>query len=91
MRSENQNQEKGQSTGCRKGAVVSVESSKFIVALGKKAKEEYNSKIVEYATSHQWTKVEPRTPRRRRDEKDPTDDVFFFRTGPALQEKSACE
>jgi hypothetical protein len=41
------------------GAVVAVESSKFVVPLPRKAKAEFNTKVVDYAKSHGLTRMVP--------------------------------
>jgi hypothetical protein len=64
-----------------RGAVVSIETSKFIVCIPRKSKEEYNKKIRDYAMANRWTEIQPKIPRRRRDEEDKVDDVIFFRCG----------
>lgn len=61
-----------------KGSVVSVETSKFLVPLSKKIKEEFNNKVDEYASAKGWAKRTPRSHRRRRDEEDLEDDVLFY-------------
>ena len=81
------------------GALLAIESAKFMVALGKAQKSEFNDKILEMVIgtgaleramaqgshgSGMYGKHVPSTaggviPRRRRDENDKTDDVFFFK------------
>jgi Domain of unknown function (DUF4471) len=64
-------------------AMIAVETAKFLVPLSKQVQEEFNKKIDEYAQKQQWKKATdkgrcPPVPRRRRDEKDLEDDVFFY-------------
>jgi len=60
-------------------AVLAVETAKFLVPLAPKVQAEFNKKESEYASTNGWKAVAtPLVPRRRRDERDPEDDVAFF-------------
>jgi len=63
--------------------ILAVESSKFIVPLNKKQKDEFDAKLDEFAISQQLQKlVPPPISRRRRDENDTSDDCFFYSSPP---------
>lgn len=60
--------------------VVAVETAKFLVSLGSDVKRDFTAKIDEFASQKQhFQKIHP-VLRRRRDEQDPDDDVFFYST-----------
>lgn len=61
------------------GAVIAVENGKFLVSFSSKEREAFMKKEEEMATARGWSKIPPPVFRRRRDERDPLDDVFFFR------------
>ena len=63
------------------GAVVAVETAKFLVNLNKDLKQEFVNKIDEYCQGSGLTRmVQPPVFRRRRDEQDTEDDVVFYTT-----------
>lgn len=60
--------------------VVAVETAKFLVSLSSDVKRDFTGKIDEFASQKQhFHKIHP-VLRRRRDEQDPDDDVFFYST-----------
>jgi hypothetical protein len=57
-----------------------VETAKFLVSLSSDVKRDFTAKIDEFASQKQhFHKIHP-VLRRRRDEQDPDDDVFFYST-----------
>ena len=61
------------------GGLIAVETAKFFVPLSKKMQKDFTDREEEYATAHNWIKIDPPVFRRRRDELDLEDDVMFFR------------
>jgi dynein assembly factor 3 len=59
-------------------ACVAIESAKFLSHLPKQQREEYLGKVGELAAGQQWAAMAPPMQRRKRDERDATEDVLFF-------------
>ncbi|KAJ1431636.1 hypothetical protein B484DRAFT_395391 [Ochromonadaceae sp. CCMP2298] len=77
-------QDKEFASVCRSGAVVAVETAKFLVPLGRDVKAAMTLKEQELAAELGFRCIPPPVPRRRRDEKDFEDDVVFFTRGKAV-------
>ena len=83
-------------------ALLAVESAKFMVALNRAQKQEFDDKVLEMVVGlDNFTRAKPREvegspstgggiiPRRRRDEKDTKDDVAFFVTSLVKDDRDA--
>lgn len=73
------------STG--KGSVVALETSKFLVPLSKKARQDFNDKLLEYSVGSGWMRAPAKVFRRRRDEEDKVDDIMFFHCAESIAGK----
>lgn len=71
-----------------KGSIIAMETSKFLVPLGKKARQDFNDKLLEYAVGSSWMRTQAKVHRRRRDDEDDQDDVIFFCNSEIIRGKA---